>query len=39
VFPTTPDELAKFQAAETDKWGKVIKVSAIEAERSEVARL
>jgi tripartite-type tricarboxylate transporter receptor subunit TctC len=29
---TTPDELAKFQAAETLKWGKVIKAAGIEAE-------
>ncbi len=32
VFPTTPDELGKFQAAETAKWGKVIKAAGIEPE-------
>lgn len=32
VFPTTPDELAKFQATETEKWGKVIKAAGIEPE-------
>jgi tripartite-type tricarboxylate transporter receptor subunit TctC len=31
-WTTTPDELAKFQAAETRKWGKVIKAAGIEAE-------
>ncbi|MCW5637173.1 MAG: tripartite tricarboxylate transporter substrate binding protein [Rubrivivax sp.] len=31
-WTTTPDELAKFQAAETLKWGKVIKAAGIEAE-------
>ncbi len=31
-WPTTPEELAKFQAAETQKWGKVIKAAGIEAE-------
>lgn len=31
-WTTTPDELAKFQAAETTKWGKVIKAAGIEAE-------
>ena len=29
---TSPDELAKFQASETDKWGKVIKAAGIEPE-------
>ena len=29
---TSPDELAKFQAAETVKWGKVIKAAGIEPE-------
>jgi len=29
---TTPEELAKFQAAETQKWGKVIKAAGIEPE-------
>ena len=28
----TPEELAKFQAAETQKWGKVIKAAGIEPE-------
>ena len=31
-FTTTPDALAKFQQAETQKWGKVIKAAGIEAE-------
>ncbi len=31
-WTTTPDELGKFQAAETVKWGKVIKAAGIEAE-------
>ena len=31
-WTTTPDELAKFQAAETQKWGKVIKAAGIEPE-------
>jgi tripartite-type tricarboxylate transporter receptor subunit TctC len=31
-WTTTPDELAKFQASETQKWGKVIKAAGIEAE-------
>ena len=32
AWSTTPEELAKFQAAETQKWGKVIKAAGIEAE-------
>lgn len=32
AWHTTPDELAKFQAAETLKWGKVIKAAGIEPE-------
>ena len=32
VWTTTPEELAKFQAAETAKWGKVIKAAGIEPE-------
>ncbi|MBU0748360.1 MAG: tripartite tricarboxylate transporter substrate binding protein [Gammaproteobacteria bacterium] len=32
AWSTTPDELAKFQAAETVKWGKVIRAAGIEAE-------
>ena len=32
AWTTTPDGLAKFQAAETAKWGKVIKAAGIEAE-------
>lgn len=32
AWTTTPDELAKWQAAETQKWGKVIKAAGIEAE-------
>ncbi|MET0508156.1 MAG: tripartite tricarboxylate transporter substrate binding protein [Burkholderiaceae bacterium] len=31
-WTTTPDELARFQAAETQKWGKVIKGAGIEPE-------
>jgi tripartite-type tricarboxylate transporter receptor subunit TctC len=31
-WTSTPDELAKFQAAETQKWGKVIKAAGIEPE-------
>jgi len=31
-WTTTPAELAKFQAAETQKWGQVIKAAGIEAE-------
>lgn len=32
AWTTTPDELAKFQAAETQKWGKVIKAARIDPE-------
>ncbi len=32
AWTTTPDELARFQAAETQKWGRVIKAAGIEAE-------
>lgn len=32
AWTTTPDELARFQASETLKWGKVIKAAGIEAE-------
>ena len=32
AWVTTPDELARFQAAETQKWGKVIKAAGIEPE-------
>jgi tripartite-type tricarboxylate transporter receptor subunit TctC len=31
-FTTTPEELAKFQAAETEKWGRVIKAAGIQPE-------
>jgi len=31
-WTTTPDELAKFQASETQKWGRVIKAAGIEPE-------
>jgi len=31
-FTTTPEGLAKFQAGETEKWGRVIKAAGIEAE-------
>jgi len=32
AFTSTPDGLAKFQAAETRKWGEIIKAAGIEAE-------
>jgi tripartite-type tricarboxylate transporter receptor subunit TctC len=32
VFLDTPDELRKFQAAESQKWGRIIKAAGIEAE-------
>lgn len=32
AFPTTPDELARFQASETEMWGRVIKAAGIEPE-------
>jgi tripartite-type tricarboxylate transporter receptor subunit TctC len=32
VFVTTPDELAKFQSAESKKWGEIIKKAGIEKE-------
>jgi len=32
VWTTTPEELARFQAAEADKWGRMIKAAGIEAE-------
>ena len=31
-WTTTPEELAKFQAAETQKWGKVIRAAGIKQE-------
>ena len=31
-FTTTPEELAKFQAAETQKWGRIIKAAGIQPE-------
>jgi tripartite-type tricarboxylate transporter receptor subunit TctC len=31
-FPTTPEQLAKFQLEETEKWGRVIKKAGIEPE-------
>lgn len=31
-FTTSPDELAKFQAAESQKWGRIVKAAGIEAE-------
>ena len=31
-FPTTPAELSRFQAMETQKWGKVVKAAGIEPE-------
>ncbi|WP_225785296.1 tripartite tricarboxylate transporter substrate binding protein [Xenophilus sp. Marseille-Q4582] len=32
VFTTTPDELAKFQAAESQKWGRIVKAAGIQPE-------
>jgi tripartite-type tricarboxylate transporter receptor subunit TctC len=32
AFTSTPDGLAKFQAAETRKWGEIIKAAGIQAE-------
>lgn len=32
VFTTSPEELAKFQAAESQKWGRIVKAAGIEAE-------
>jgi tripartite-type tricarboxylate transporter receptor subunit TctC len=32
VFATTPDELAKFQSAESKKWGEIVKKAGIEKE-------
>ena len=32
LFLTSPDELRKFQAAESQKWGRIIKAAGIEAE-------
>jgi tripartite-type tricarboxylate transporter receptor subunit TctC len=32
VFTTTPEELAKFQTAESQKWGRIVKAAGIEAE-------
>ena len=32
AWTTTPDELAKFQQDESQKWGRVIKAAGIEAE-------
>jgi len=32
VFTTTPEEMAKFQAAESEKWGRIVKAAGIEAE-------
>ncbi|SFO47327.1 Tripartite-type tricarboxylate transporter, receptor component TctC [Variovorax sp. PDC80] len=32
VFTTTPEELAKFQAGESQKWGRIVKAAGIEAE-------
>jgi tripartite-type tricarboxylate transporter receptor subunit TctC len=32
VFVSTPDELGKFQAAESEKWGRIIKAAGIEPE-------
>jgi tripartite-type tricarboxylate transporter receptor subunit TctC len=31
-FTTTPDELGKFQAVETEKWGRIIKAAGIQPE-------
>ena len=32
AFPTTPEQLGKFQAAETEKWGRIIKAAGIQPE-------
>jgi tripartite-type tricarboxylate transporter receptor subunit TctC len=32
VFTTTPEEMAKFQAGESQKWGRIVKAAGIEAE-------
>jgi tripartite-type tricarboxylate transporter receptor subunit TctC len=32
VFTTSPEELAKFQTAESQKWGRIVKAAGIEAE-------
>jgi tripartite-type tricarboxylate transporter receptor subunit TctC len=32
VFTTSPEELAKFQAAESQKWGRIVQAAGIEAE-------
>ena len=32
VFTTTPDEMAEFQTAESQKWGRIVKAAGIEAE-------
>ncbi|MBB3176875.1 tripartite tricarboxylate transporter substrate binding protein [Variovorax sp. Sphag1AA] len=32
VFTTSPEELAKFQASESQKWGRIVKAAGIEAE-------
>jgi tripartite-type tricarboxylate transporter receptor subunit TctC len=32
IFATTPDELAKFQSAESKKWGEIVKKAGIEKE-------
>ncbi|MDM0080632.1 tripartite tricarboxylate transporter substrate binding protein [Variovorax sp. J31P179] len=32
VFTSSPEELAKFQAAESQKWGRIVKAAGIEAE-------
>ena len=32
VFTTTPEDLAKFQAGESQKWGRIVKAAGIEAE-------
>lgn len=32
VFTTTPEELGKFQAGESQKWGRIVKAAGIEAE-------
>ncbi|KPU90406.1 ABC transporter substrate-binding protein [Variovorax paradoxus] len=32
VFTTSPEELAKFQAGESQKWGRIVKAAGIEAE-------
>ena len=38
VYTTTPEGLAEFQRAETEKWGRIIKGAGIEPEESPRSR-